>query len=236
MLPTAYIPSKPAALNACVQIAIPADAIAKAKNKVVNPKIVLDAPVTFPVCALTIEFATIGIRLTPTIITIKPPIKFPSILVGLLPSVEKYDCYVLYILGARIFIIHIAYYSMPEEENMTSEFNEAVFQIQRLHSIWMECKRLREGGRLIEWKWKLDSAEIELDADAERLDKNIADEEKWIKKIEKTDSDIAKAEKDKNLKDVYKYLKNKEKILRSLQQASGKGSKYRPGGDDDFDM
>jgi hypothetical protein len=125
---------------------------------------------------------------------------------------------------------------MPEEENMTSEFNEAIFQIQRLHIIWIECKRLRENGRLIEWKWKLDSAEIELDADAERLDKNENNERKWHEELKKIDEEIEKAEKDKNLRETYKSLKNKEKLLRSLQQASGKGSKYRPGGDDEFDM
>ena len=38
-----------------------------------------------------------------------------------------------------------------EPESLTSEFNEAKFQIARLHNIWLECKNLREKGNLLAW-------------------------------------------------------------------------------------
>lgn len=48
------------------------------KNIVVSPKIVDAAPVTLPFCAATTWSATVGIRLTPTRMTMNAPIRFPS--------------------------------------------------------------------------------------------------------------------------------------------------------------
>lgn len=58
-----------------------------------------------------------------------------------------------------------------EQERLISEFNEAKFQIFRLHNLWLECKHFRESGMLLNWKWKLDTAEIELYEDAKHCDK-----------------------------------------------------------------
>jgi len=119
------------------------------------------------------------------------------------------------------------------EEKLTSEYNEAGFQISRLHNIWLECKYLREKGRLILYKWKLDGATIELWNDANRLDKDEDDKKDgWIVKLKKLDEDIADSQKKKDFDALYLKLIEKEKLLRSIQEKSGKGAKYRPADDD----
>jgi len=129
--------------------------------------------------------------------------------------------------------------SYEEAESLTSEFNEAKFQIGRLHNIWMECKNLREKGNLTAWKWKLDSAQIELNNDAQRLDDEKNNKQKDGKKVEGfikalTDSDLAilLAEQKKNLGLLYNALKKKEMLIREIQEKAGKGAKYRNWDDD----
>lgn len=125
---------------------------------------------------------------------------------------------------------------MPEIEHQTSEFNDAVFQIERLHNLWNECKFLRQHGRLIAYYHSLDSVEIELYPDAIRLDKESGEKkEKWIETISELNKKIKTAYAEKKVSDFYQKLMNKEKTLRSLQFASGKGGKYK-NEDDDFGM
>ena len=68
-----------------ITILTPAIIIPKAKNSVTNPKIVLDDPVTFPACAATTWSATLGIKLTPINIVMKPSINLPSAIVLFYP-------------------------------------------------------------------------------------------------------------------------------------------------------
>lgn len=125
---------------------------------------------------------------------------------------------------------------MPEIEHQTSEFNDAVFQIERLHNFWNECKYYREKGKLVEYYFKLDGVEIELYPDAMRLDKESGEkEEKWADKIKDINDQIQLAFGKKDFKEFYKKLIDKEKILRTLQFATGKGGKYK-NEDDDFGM
>lgn len=115
------------------------------------------------------------------------------------------------------------------EDKLISEFNEAKYQIYRLHNIWTECKFLRERGKLMQVRWKLDSAAIELWDDAMRLDegKDKKDEkEKYTSKILNLDKEISDAVKAKNIELFYTKLMEKEILLRKLQNESGKGSKY----------
>ena len=125
---------------------------------------------------------------------------------------------------------------MVEEERLISEFNEAKFQIFRLHNLWMECKALRESGKLMGWKWKLDTATIELWNDAGRLDGDEKDDEdgkdSYIQKLENLDKDIREAEDKKDFKTYYEKLMWKERLLRKIQEESGKGAKFRPADDD----
>jgi len=120
-----------------------------------------------------------------------------------------------------------------DDEKVTSEYNEAIFQISRLHNIWLESKILREKGKLVLYKWKLDSASVELWNDANRLDEVIEDKEKkFITKLEKLDEEIAEAEKSKIWKNFYLKLIQKEKLLKEIQERAGKGARYKPADDD----
>jgi len=124
---------------------------------------------------------------------------------------------------------------MEEEEKLISQFNDAILQIQRLDEIWKECRRCREKGLLLVWKWKLDSAELELNDDAERLDGNKEDNEKkttFATKINNADREILIAQKKKDWTSFYLKLFEKEKILRSIQNSAGKGGKLKPEDDD----
>jgi len=117
---------------------------------------------------------------------------------------------------------------MAEKEKLISEFNEAKLQIFRLHNIWLECKHFRETGRLVHWKWKLDTATIELWNDAKRLDNESEEEGNYISSLKKLDKEIFEAEKQKNLAKLYQKLVEKEKLLREIQEEAGKGARYKP--------
>jgi len=113
-----------------------------------------------------------------------------------------------------------------DEERLISEFNEAKFQVFRLHNIWMECKMFRESGKLMEWRWKLDTATIELYYDAEMLDEQKGTN--YVQQLKDLDKEIENAIKQKNLEELYKKLKEKEILLRKIQNEAGKGGKYKP--------
>jgi len=118
--------------------------------------------------------------------------------------------------------------NVPSNEKLISEFNEAKFQILRLHNIWAECKYLREKGKIISWRWRLDTATIELWNDAKRLDKDKnKDEDSYIKGLELIDKEVKKAIEDKNPAELYVKLVEKEKLLREIQEKSGKGARYK---------
>ena len=114
-------------------------------------------------------------------------------------------------------------------KKLLSDFNEAKYQILRLHNIWLNCNLLSCAGNLIEWNWKLDSAWRELRKDAKDLDgnkeKEEGDENSFFNRIETINKQIAKNKSDKQ--ELYKTIMEKEMILRELQDVSGKGSKKK---------
>lgn len=115
-------------------------------------------------------------------------------------------------------------------ERRISEFNEAVFQIQRLHAIWIECKLRRQRGDLPGWKTCLDSAAIELWGDAVKIDARDKNEDGYQKKINALDKemDYVIEQKDvSSLRNLYKLEMIKEKLLRQLQEDAGKGGKTK---------
>lgn len=133
-----------------------------------------------------------------------------------------------------------------EEGNMTSEFNEAKFQIWRLHAIWASARTAREAGELKAWRWILDSAEIELSHDAERIDERYKEDtegaekkeeghQSWSRRLEKINETIMETCSKLDKDNIYNSLKEKEKFLRSLQEASGKGGRLKPE-DDEFEF
>jgi len=110
-----------------------------------------------------------------------------------------------------------------ESERAISEFNEAKFQIIRLHEIWVKCKTKREGGDLIGWRWALDSAKIELWDDIDKIDNN--DGKNFIKQFEQIEDDIENNHS--NFRKLYPLLVKKETLLRKCQNLAGKGAKYK---------
>lgn len=116
-------------------------------------------------------------------------------------------------------------------KELTSDFNEAKFQIYRLHILWITCNNLSQSGNLIEWKWKLDTIWRELSPDATEKDKGKKTGD-YHKKNKELNDNIAKAKDDTA---IYNALQEKEIFLRCLQEEVGKGSKKSSSDMEDFD-
>lgn len=108
----------------------------------------------------------------------------------------------------------------PEERKELSEYNEASFQILRLHNNWEQCNLLSSQGRLMELNWKLDVIWKELSTDAARMNKDF-----YFKEIEKINNEIAISKRLINKARLYQALIKKEIFLRKLQDDAGKGSR-----------
>lgn len=112
----------------------------------------------------------------------------------------------------------------PPEKELLSDFNEAKFQIYRLHESWTKCNSYSTSGKLTQWKWELDVVYRELSKDADGIKRRD-----YLKDIEEINKEIIRAEilarKNNNPEHIYQALSKKEIILRALQDDSGKGSK-----------
>lgn len=104
-----------------------------------------------------------------------------------------------------------------DNKKLMSDFNEAGFQILRLHDIWVRCGTAAARGELDKWKWLLDRAWIELASDAKK--KN---EEKYFKEVNELDKNVTTAKK---RNEIYAALKEKEIFIRCLQDDVGKGAR-----------
>jgi hypothetical protein len=123
------------------------------------------------------------------------------------------------------------YYSNPFEETMKSEISDAILQIFRLDHLWTACRFAREDGDYYSWRWKLDSILLELNADALRMDEETK-ENHYIKDLEIIEREIEIAFSRKLFSKMYPNLFKKEKLLRLIQEKSGKGSKLRSSEED----
>ena len=125
---------------------------------------------------------------------------------------------------------------ITETENytkeLTSDFNEAKFQIYRLHILWLNCNSISQAGNLTKWKWKLDTIWRELSPDAKQKDSSENKDGTYFSQIESLNKDIAKAD---NSTQLYNALQEKEIFLRCLQEKVGKGSKKSSTESEDFD-
>lgn len=120
-----------------------------------------------------------------------------------------------------------------EKKDITSDFNEAKYQILRLHVLWQSCNNLSQSGQLLQWKWKLDAIWRELSPDAKLEDDNMdKEEEKYFNQVKKINKTIADSKKDTV---IYLTLQEKEIFLRCLQEKVGKGGRRSSGDDDDID-
>ena len=123
-----------------------------------------------------------------------------------------------------------------ERKELISDFNEAKFQILRLHLLWQSCNSLSQSGKLIQWKWKLDTIWRELSVDAAEKDTSIEkDKDKYFTRLKELNKNIAEAQEDNKREEVYETLQKKEIFLRQLQQDAGKGSRKHAQDEDDMD-
>lgn len=127
------------------------------------------------------------------------------------------------------------FYNEEPSSSFLSDFNEAKFQIYRLHIMWLECNNHSKNGKLTQWKWVLDIIWRELAPDAYRKEKSYEEKDKYSIRINKLNEDITKAEKIRDNTSFYQSLQNKEIFLRKLQDDVGKGSKRSAIDEDDFD-
>ena len=123
-----------------------------------------------------------------------------------------------------------------ERKELISDFNEAKFQILRLHLLWQSSNSLSQSGKLIQWKWKLDTIWRELSVDATQKDKSIdKNKDKYFTRVKELNKNIAKAQEDNKREEVYETLQKKEIFLRQLQEDAGKGSRKHAHDEDDMD-
>lgn len=119
-----------------------------------------------------------------------------------------------------------------EKKELISDFNEAKFQIFRLHDLWQGCNAAATVGNLSLWKWKLDCIWRELSPDAKKRDDSGS---KYCEEIKKLNSDITTAQRSRNDGKLYQALSEKEEFLRQLQDDVGKGSRRRSTDEDLMD-
>jgi hypothetical protein len=125
------------------------------------------------------------------------------------------------------------YYNDGDSSSESSNFNEAALQIQRLHNSWLNCKKYRVSGDLVNWRWELESIWSELSSDARRLYSGVDwCDNKFNLVVSAIDKMLRISFVNRSNVKVYDLLDRKEKYLRMLQDLSGKGGSYRDGGED----
>ena len=132
---------------------------------------------------------------------------------------------------------------MAEEENQTSAYNEAGLQIQRLHNLWLNAEHYALSRRFGKWKNTLESIERELYSDLLKLKtKDSIMKELSLLKIQfgkdmKLIGVTAFGLRDRrsNPNPALRTLDKIHKILKQIQEGSGKGAIYRDADDEDFE-
>ena len=107
------------------------------------------------------------------------------------------------------------------QSNEVSKYNEASFQIMRLHEFWVRAEAYANAGMFDRWKFILDSIWRELYSDVLRMKDAMRIQTK-NKRI-KIDTDIAQAKSNVQL---YRMLIKKHEFLKEIQDKSGKGAMY----------
>jgi hypothetical protein len=125
----------------------------------------------------------------------------------------------------------------PGNDPGVSAFNSASYINQRMHNLWVECKRAWRTGYMDELNGILDVVYTELYADATP---------EQVKKIKEFDSNIVqfgfKIRSAKNLKERKEWemkhameIKEKWLYLKLLEKKQGIGKAYKDKFEDDFD-
>ena len=120
-----------------------------------------------------------------------------------------------------------------DKSKQVSSVDLTISQNIQLRAILNECNRQSVSGNLIKWRWLLATLTRELNYDMKKLDKNSSTEKKYSTRLSLIELAIVKFYKDKNK--LYQLLDEKEKLLRDVQEESGKGSKRISMDEDDDD-
>lgn len=110
-----------------------------------------------------------------------------------------------------------------------SQYNEGQYQLDRLNELWKKAEVRAASGMMNDWNWVLDGIWRELYPNAMR-NKGKEGSRNWEKEIDDFNKKISEATKKNNRAELYKQLDLKHKMLKVLQDAVGKGTKYK-----DFD-
>lgn len=116
------------------------------------------------------------------------------------------------------------------DNRQISEFNESMLQIQRLHNHWLNFSTNIKQGNYKKANWELDDVEGELYWDAEKLDNE--EETGYLNRLKVLNKKIEAGFNLGNLKIIYYLLRERQKLLKEIQQESGKGSKYKSADED----
>jgi hypothetical protein len=144
-------------------------------------------------------------------------------------------------------------------EEPKSVFNEGISQIQRLSNLWTLCNEQSRRGKLEAWQYTQESIWRELSRDAIAKEQGLerpqdfvklAKENPWFTQYTRLTQGIMRVKPLKIVQRVhgkrveriegsfhqyYQALNEREIFLRTLQDAVGKGSKYKDAGEDDMD-
>lgn len=123
-------------------------------------------------------------------------------------------------------------YNYDYTSDVTSKYNEAVMQIQRLHNAWQNCNYYARTGNFQSWRWELDIIWRELIADVKKID------ESKVKKMLDMFPEY-KATNIEGLNDalkseitgcskiqLYDAIDKRHIFLKQLQDIAGKGSVF----------
>lgn len=110
-------------------------------------------------------------------------------------------------------------------EKLLSEYNEAKFQIIRLHNLWVNCNNYRRTAQLQHLAWELDTIWDEISSKAMLHDKKLSEK---VVVIDKKISSIKDDDRIDNFDGVFYYLlRQKYRLLKWIQEVIGMGGKMK---------
>lgn len=105
------------------------------------------------------------------------------------------------------------------DRQQVSQYNEAKFQIIRLHNHWIKADLYSNNGNFPRWKFILDTIWRELYADVKKNPKS----KEWVEENKELKSQIANS---KTKSHIYESLNDRHEFLKYIQDKVGKGSRY----------
>jgi len=130
-----------------------------------------------------------------------------------------------------------------EQTDVSSAYNEAGLQIQRLHNLWLSTETSSTNRNHVRWSSTLDAIERELYSDIKkRRDSNTILEklsklkkEYYLKTKYIKIGSMGIRMKGSNVGPCMFALDKRHKVLKQIQEDSGKGGIYRDTGNEDFE-